>query len=111
MGAAEELGWPIGARECLRIDGKSMEIARSHADFLGFCPFSAPNLSSGQESFTEAFPEPFTSLEGPEGEVNVSVRLLIKTQVLSWSSDDPNQAQAKSRPNTSENRRFWPEIH
>lgn len=44
------------------------------------------------ESFLEAFPEQYTSVRGPNGESrNVSVRLLVKTQILGWSPDDPRQ--------------------
>eukprot|EP00435_Cladocopium_sp_Y103_P044370 s728_g12.t1 len=44
------------------------------------------------ESFLDAFPEQYTSIRGPNGESrNVSVRLLVKTQILGWSPDDPRQ--------------------
>lgn len=44
------------------------------------------------ESFLDAFPEQYTSIRGPNGESrNVSVRLLVKTQILHWSPDDPRQ--------------------
>jgi len=44
------------------------------------------------ESFLEAFPEKHTSVPGLHGDtMNISVRLLIKTQILGWSNDDPRQ--------------------
>ncbi|CAE7761830.1 unnamed protein product, partial [Symbiodinium microadriaticum] len=46
------------------------------------------NWESLLENFVKAFPSFYTPVTTPDGQqVNVSVRLLIKTQTLSWSTD------------------------